>query len=264
MFPRKAPKQDLVMCVRIREYIKTAEDVAVAVILNKVSQFFLQFVCCLTSSCSKSTHRAMKSLKCSPLFCRLKFVGREWFSSTKGKWWLWQQTTAQTVMKSWVSVPVRWCCCCIRRMLTGVISDFRTERKDTCPQPASLRRRSHWGPLWLRHRRALHKRHLKIGLAALEGVLLNCCGERLCQECQVHLDCFSGCSLVDVVTDMLYVRSAPSILHFILTDASNPRAPPFSSKWVTEQQKLGQVWHQSSVCMQLLQIWRWNRIWCPD
>lgn len=72
MFPRKAPKQDLVMCVRIREYIKTAEDVAVAVILNKVSQFFLQFVYCLTSSCSKSTHRAMKSLRSSPLFCRLK------------------------------------------------------------------------------------------------------------------------------------------------------------------------------------------------
>lgn len=98
----------------------------------------------------------------------------------------------------------------------------------------------------------------------LEGTLWNCCGERLCQECRVHLDCFSDCSLVDVVMDMLYVRSAPSILHFILTDASNPRAPPFSSKWVTEQQKLGQVWHQSSVCMQLLQIWRWNRIWCPD
>lgn len=53
--------------------------------------------------------------------------------------WLWQQTTAQTVMKSCVSVLVRWCCFCIRRMLTGVTSDFRTERKDTCPQPASLR-----------------------------------------------------------------------------------------------------------------------------
>lgn len=53
--------------------------------------------------------------------------------------WLWPQTTAQTVMKSCVSVPVRWCCCCIRRMLTGVTSDFRTERKDIFPQPASLR-----------------------------------------------------------------------------------------------------------------------------
>ncbi len=39
---------------------------------------------------------------------------------------------------------------------------------------------------------------------------------------------------------MLYVQLAPSILRFILTDASNPRAPPFSSKWVTEPQKLGQ------------------------
>lgn len=53
--------------------------------------------------------------------------------------WLWQQTTVQTVMKRCVSVLVRSCCCCIKRMLTGVTSDFRTERRDTCLQPASLR-----------------------------------------------------------------------------------------------------------------------------
>lgn len=53
--------------------------------------------------------------------------------------WLWQQTTVQTVMKRCVSVLVRSCCCCIKRTLTGVTSDFRTERRDTCQQPALLR-----------------------------------------------------------------------------------------------------------------------------
>ncbi len=127
------------------------------------------------------------------------------------------------------------------------------------------RNRSHWGPLWLRHRITSRKRRLTTGVALLgeclwccvtlicfcrvvwslgfvflEGALWNCCGERLCQERRVHLDYFSDCSFVDGVTDMLYVQLAPSILRFILTDASNPRAPPFSSKWVTEPQKLGQ------------------------
>lgn len=151
------------------------------------------------------------------------------------------------------------------------------------------RRRSHWGPLWLRHRRALHKRHLKIGLAALgeylwccvtlicfcrvvwslmfvflEGTLWNCCGERLCQECRVHLDCFSDCSLVDVVMDMLYVRSAPSILRFILTDGSNSRAPPFSSKWVTEEQKLGQYDTKVQSVCNSFRFGEKTEVQCPD
>lgn len=173
------------------------------------------------------------------------------------------------------------------------------------------RSRSHWGPLWLRHRITSRKRRLMIGVAVLgeclwccvtlicfcrvvwslvfvflEGALWNCCGERLCQECRVHLDYFSDCSLVDVVTDMLYVQLAPSILRFILTDASKPRAPPFSSKWVTEPQKLGQYDTKvQSVCNSIrfgekqkfgvlirvwvisnfiVGLWHWACSWCQE
>ncbi len=74
--------------------------------------------------------------------------------------WLWLQTTAQTVMKSCVSVPVRWCCCCIRRMLTGVTSDFRTERKDIFPQPASLRCSCIWTHTMLKWYTTWPKAHM--------------------------------------------------------------------------------------------------------
>lgn len=98
----------------------------------------------------------------------------------------------------------------------------------------------------------------------LEGTLWNCCGERLCQECRVHLDCFSDCSLVDVVMDMLYVRSAPSILRFILTDGSNSRAPPFSSKWVTEEQKLGQYDTKVQSVCNSFRFGEKTEVQCPD
>lgn len=39
-FPRKAPKHDLVMSVRIREYLKRGEDLALAVILLAVCVLF--------------------------------------------------------------------------------------------------------------------------------------------------------------------------------------------------------------------------------